>query len=323
MKKRLAVVFLGFFLLTAAGCVNQHPVDPAGQPAGSGQPGTSAVPVAGEAADGGWDAGVSPALAEEYRLVATSRATVEICDRLGLRLVGVPALEGLPERYAGVSRAGSAMAPDLEVIRMLSPTEVVGPDTLEGDLAPGYQNAGLPATFLNLRGVGGLYESVAYLGEKYGAPDEAAALIDEYRAALAALEAKRDGRQGPRVLILMGMPGAYIECTPNSYVGDLIELCGGTSVVTDPVEGFVSWNTEDLLNLDPDIILRTAHALPDLVADMFAREFGENDIWKHFRAVQEGRVYDLDYTVFSMSANFRWPEAFDQLATIFYGDEGE
>jgi iron complex transport system substrate-binding protein len=117
----------------------------------------------------------------------------------------------------------------------------------------------------------------------------------------------------------MGLPGAYIECTQNSYVGSLIEMGGGINLVTDPTEDFVSWNTEALLELDPDIILRTAHALPDLVADMFAKEFEENDIWKHFRAVQEGRVYDLDYTVFGMSANFRWPEAFEQMAEIFYG----
>lgn len=285
MKRFIAPLLAALLALT--GCVNQHPAE-------------NAVP-------------------NKYRLVATSRATAEICDRLGLELVGVASLEGLPERYATAARTGSAMAPDLEAIRILNPTEVIGPDTLESDIAPGYENAGIPATFLNLRAVGGLYESVAYLGEKYDAQEETDALVAEYQAALTELEAKKGEREGPRVLILMGMPGAYIECTPNSYAGDLVALCGGVNVVTDPLEGFVSWNTEALLELDPDIILRTAHALPDLVADMFAKEFEENDIWKHFRAVQEGRVYDLDYNIFSMSANFRWPEAFGELATMFYG----
>jgi iron complex transport system substrate-binding protein len=258
--------------------------------------------------------------AGEYRLIATSRAAVEICDRLGIALAGVPELEGLPERYADTPRTGGAMSPDLEAIALINPTEVVGPDTLEGDLAPGYRNAGIPATFLNLRSVEGLYEAAEYLGEKYGAADRARELTEEYRAALRELEESRDGRDGPRVLILMGLPGAYIECTPNSYVGSLVELCGGVSVVTDPAESFVSWNTEELLNLDPDVILRTAHALPDLVAEMFAKEFSENDIWSNFRAVREGRVYDLDYGVFALSANFRWPEAFDMLESVFYGE---
>jgi iron complex transport system substrate-binding protein len=207
------------------------------------------------------------------------------------------------------------------MIKLLDPAEVVGPDTLEGDLASGFENVGVPATFLNLRSVAGLYESIEYLGEKYGKEEKARTLIQEYHVILAELEAARTGKQSPRVLILMGLPGAYIECTPNSYVGSLVEMGGGINVVTDPAEDFVSWNTETLLSLDPDIILRTAHALPDLVADMFAKEFAENDIWKHFRAVQEGRVYDLDYTIFGMSANFRWPEAFDEMAEIFYGED--
>jgi iron complex transport system substrate-binding protein len=320
MRKLAAAALLALAVVIAAsGCVNQHPApeeSPTSERAGET---ADIAAVTGAPAPSG---SVEPEPSENntYRLIATSRAAVEICGRLGLELVGRPALDGLPERYDGLPETGSPMQPDFEAIRLLAPTEVIGPDTLEGELAPGFENAGVPATFLNLRSVAGLYESAAYLGGKYGAEDAADALIAEYETALAELEAKKAGKQGPRVLILMGLPGAYIECTPSSYVGSLIELCGGTSVVTDPVEDFVSWNTEALLELDPDVIVRTAHALPELVADMFAKEFEENDIWKHFRAVREGRVYDLDYNVFGMSANFRWPEAFDELAEIFYGE---
>ena len=42
---------------------------------------------------------------------------------------------------------------------------------------------------------------------------------------------------------------------------------------------------------EPDIILRAAHALPDQVAEMFAEDFKTNDIWKHFQAVKDGKVY--------------------------------
>ncbi|MDR1588694.1 MAG: heme ABC transporter substrate-binding protein IsdE [Oscillospiraceae bacterium] len=314
MKKLAAALLVLAAALAASGCVNQHPARDEPTPSGS------AVETADASASEDTPAPLQSAPEDTYRLVATSRAAVDICDRLGLRLVGRPALEGLPERYSDLPETGSPMQPDFEAIRLLEPTEVVGPDTLESDLATGFENAGIPATFLNLRSVEGLYESVGYLGEKYGAAEKADALIAEYRSARAELEAKKEGRSGPRVLILMGLPGAYIECTPSSYAGSLVELCGGTSVVTDPVEDFVSWNTEALLELDPDVIVRTAHALPELVQEMFAKEFEENDIWKHFRAVQEGRVYDLDYTVFGMSANFRWPEAFDELGEIFYGD---
>ena len=120
------------------------------------------------------------------------------------------------------------------------------------------------------------------------------------------------------MLVLMGLPGAYIECTPNSYVGSLVELAGAANVVQDDFMNFVSWNTEELLELDPDVILLTAHGLPDLAMEMFAEEFTTNDIWKHFRAVQEGQVYQLDYNTFGMSCTFDWPEALEILKEILY-----
>ena len=74
-----------------------------------------------------------------------------------------------------------------------------------------------------------------------------------------------------------------------------------------------------MLKKDPDMILRTAHALPDQVMAMFKKDFAENDIWKHFRAVKEGKVYDLDYKKFGMSAKFNYKEALNDLDKLFYG----
>ena len=73
-----------------------------------------------------------------------------------------------------------------------------------------------------------------------------------------------------------------------------------------------------MLKKDPDMILRTAHAMPDDVKEMFKKDFAENDIWKHFRAVKENKVYDLDYKKFGMSAKFNYKEALDDLEDLFY-----
>lgn len=54
---------------------------------------------------------------------------------------------------------------------------------------------------------------------------------------------------------------------------------------------------------------------------MFAEEFSTNDVWKHFRAVQDGRVYDLDSSLFNMSANFSYSEALQALQPMLYGED--
>ena len=73
-----------------------------------------------------------------------------------------------------------------------------------------------------------------------------------------------------------------------------------------------------MLQKDPDIILRCAHALPDEVMKMFEKDFAENDIWKHFRAVKNEEVHDLSYKRFGMSAKFNYKEALDDLEAILY-----
>lgn len=73
-----------------------------------------------------------------------------------------------------------------------------------------------------------------------------------------------------------------------------------------------------MLQKNPDVILRTAHALPDEVMQMFADDFRENDIWQHFSAVENGRVYDLPYDSFGMSAKFNYKEALELLDEILY-----
>ena len=83
----------------------------------------------------------------------------------------------------------------------------------------------------------------------------------------------------------------------------------------------IAVNTEDMKTKEPDVILRAAHGLPDEARKMCAEEFSTNDIWQHFKAEQEGRVYDLDSDLFNMSANFSYEEALKALQPMLYGEE--
>ncbi len=167
-----------------------------------------------------------------------------------------------------------------------------------------------------------MYASIEGLGEKFNRQEEAQALVEEFNAFIEEYKDRNGEKESPKVLVLMGLPGSYIVATESSYVGSLVKLAGGTNVYGDG-EGqeFLTANTEDMKTKDPDIILRAAHALPDQVVEMFAEEFETNDIWKHFRAVQEGKVYDLSYEKFGMSAKFNYPEALEELQPMLYGEQ--
>ena len=256
------------------------------------------------------------------KIIATSPATADICDKLDLDLVGVcsSSISTIPERYQDVTTVGTAMSPDMEIVASLKPDWILSPISLQSDLQPKYENIGTDWAFLNLRSVQGMYRSIQELGEIFDREEQADALVKEFQDFYEKYKKKNEGKDHPKVLILMGLPGSYIIATEKSYVGSLVALAGGENVYTDSSQEFLTVNTEDMKTKEPDIILRAAHALPDQVVEMFNEDFKTNDIGKHFDSVKNGRVYDLTYENFGMSATFRYPKALEELQPILYPD---
>ena len=332
-KKRLAILVLagvmGILPLTLGGCVDQSQ---------GGQTAESAAPEEGSAEDTGDVATLLQiddpeekaaveaakkkvaAMKEEPRIIATSPATADICDKLDLDLAGVcsTTTSTIPERYAGLPSVGTAMSPDMEIVSSLDPDWILSPASLQSDLQPKYEAIDTDWAFLNLRSVPGMYRSIQELGEIFDREEEAQALVDEFTEFYNSYKEKNEGKESPKVMVLMGLPGSYIIATENSYVGSLVELAGGENVYAGTDQEFLTVNTEDMKTKEPDIILCASHALPDQVMEMFKEDFATNDIWKHFEAVQEDRVYYLTYELFGMSATFRYPEALEELQPILY-----
>lgn len=265
------------------------------------------------------------AMDEEPRIIATSPATADICDRLELDLVGVcsSTISTIPERYAEVEQVGTSMSPDMEIVASLSPDWILSPASLQSDLQPKYEAIDTDWAFLNLRSVPGMYRSIQELGEIFGREEQAQELVDEFTEFYEEYSTRNEGKESPKVLILMGLPGSYIIATENSYVGSLVELAGGENVYAGTDQEFLTVNTEDMKTKEPDIILCAAHALPDQVTEMFKEDFETNDIWQHFESVQNDRVYYLTYELFGMSATFDYPEALEELQPILYPESEE
>lgn len=254
------------------------------------------------------------------RIVVTSMATAYIMEKLDLQVVGVPdsQVDPLPDRYRGVTSVGAPMQPDQEVLSALQPDWVISPASLIGDLKPIYEKLNLIYGFINLNTVPGMYQSISDLGRLFNRQQEAAALVADYDRFMADYRQRHPAGSGKKVLILMGLPGSYVVATDQSYVGSLVKLAGGENVYPDASQPFLNVNVEDMLKKDPDLIFCTAHALPDEVMVMFHEEFQTNPNWKHFRAVKEGRVYDLNHSRFGMSAKFNYPEALSDLEGYLY-----
>lgn len=253
------------------------------------------------------------------RIVATTVAVAEIMDALEIDLVGVPtSYKDLPKRYKGLTEIGNPMNPDMEIILSLKPTEVMSVSTLKSDLDTVFSSKGIESSFINLQTLDTMQQEILAIGERYDREEQAEAIIRKFEGKMAEAEKRTEGKEPPTVLILMGVPGSYLVATENSYIGDLVRMSGGKNIISGEEVEYLSSNTEYLQKSNPDIILRAAHGMPEEVVDMFDKEFKENDIWKHFNAVKNDRVYDLKEELFGTTGNLAAPEAIDGLLEMLY-----
>ncbi len=297
-KKKIHIsILLLLIIINVTGCVNQHP-----NKSGESEEVKAAMQT------------------NDVRVATTSVAITQICDRMGISPIAVPKsqISDIASTHPDATVIGSPMSPDIEVLRQIAPDYVLSPSSLISDLQPKYEAAGLSYAFFNLKSVTGMYKSIEEFGALVGREDKAQELISEFEDFYNEYTKNHEGKEGPRVLVLMGLPGSYVVATENSYAGSLVELAGGINVYAGTDKEFLNVNAEDMLLQNPDIILRTAHAMPDSVMEMFSEEFATNDIWSHFEAVKNGKVYDLPSEYFGMSATFEYKEALNVLEDIFY-----
>ncbi len=253
------------------------------------------------------------------RVVATTVAVTEIMDALEVDLVGVPtSSKTLPKRYKGLPEVGNPMSPDTEKVKSLKPSEVLSVTTLEYELKPVFDGVGMKANFLDLTSLKNMQSSISDLGKKYGREKQAEAVVTKLDKKVASIQKEVKGKKEPTVLILLGVPGSYLVATEHSYIGDLVKQLGGKNIVQGEQVEYLASNTEYLKKADPDIILRAAHGMPDEVVKMFDKEFKTNDIWKHFAAVKNNRVYDLEERLFGTTGNLAAIEALDELKKMMY-----
>ncbi|RHM61288.1 MULTISPECIES: heme ABC transporter substrate-binding protein IsdE [Coprobacillaceae] len=262
---------------------------------------------------------------QQVKLVSTSIAISEILVSLNIskdQVVGIPETQSysIPKRYQKATKIGTAMSPDMEKLSQLKPDLILSPQSLEGDLAKKYKKLKLNSSFVNLNSLSGMYKSIQELGKLLNHEKQAYQLINEYVDYMTAFREKHQDQQSPRVLILMGLPGgSYVVATESSYVGDLVRLAGGTNIYgSGDGQDFINVSVEDMLKQNPDIILRTSHAMPQQVQEYFKQEFQNNGAWSQFEAVKNQKVYDLNHKYFGMSANFNYQKGLESLEDILY-----
>lgn len=257
----------------------------------------------------------------EERVVASSVAVVQILDALSVPMVGVPTSSyELPESVADVTRIGSAMSPDMEVIASLEPTVVVSVDSLSEDLKTQFDSLKIDSEFVNLDSYDGLKAAIKSLGERFGVSEKAEELVASFEARETDIQQSIEGKESPSVLIIFGAGSSFMVASEDSYVGNLASIVGAKNIITDAPSSFSPIDMEYLADQNPDYILFMAHADPEESLEAFNQEIEKNQAWQNFDAVKNGNIVALETGYFGMSANLNAVDAMEKLVDILYGE---
>jgi iron complex transport system substrate-binding protein len=241
----------------------------------------------------------APQPAVPARIVSTSPSITETLFALGLgnRVVGVSTFCRYPPEAASLTRVGTFLKPDAELIAGLRPDLVVVHEVSTG-IDRKLAALRLPFVVVERGTLASVFSSMHQIGAAARVADRAANLVKDIERRL---ENVRQSAASPRrrVLFIIGRrhPGTLTDLVavgPGSYLNDVIEVAGGSNVLNiagQPEYPRISMET--VLRLDPEVIVDTVD-MGETPADWRQRAPINERLWSAYgtlTAVKSGRLY--------------------------------
>jgi len=237
------------------------------------------------------------------RVVSLAPSITEILFDLGLgaQVVGATRFCRFPPAALAIERVGGMYDLSLEQIAMKQPTAVFALNE-SSHIAKPLSRLGIKTTLIEHRGVAGILESYSIIGRECGVEAQAAARVEELRAAEREIQITCSARGGnkttpTRAMVVVGRATSggmssdiYISGRDGFY-SDVLRMVGAINVHSDRTVPVPTVSSEGILSLNPDVILEIVN-VDDGESSAVRRSF-----WSRFAripAVVNNRVFILE-----------------------------
>ena len=227
------------------------------------------------------------------RIVSLVPAVTEMIFALGAgnRVAAVSSFDRFPPEVERLPRIGALLDPDVERILSLEPDLVIVYRSQDG-LMKQLARASIPVYVYAHAGLSDVMRTIREVGDRIGAPREAAQLTGRMESAIGAIRAAADGRPRPRTLVVFGREAFTLRGIYASggigFVHDMLSAAGGDNVFADVKREAVQASTEMIIARKPEVILEL-RADP-IAAEIEARELRTWTTLSSVPAVSAGRV---------------------------------
>ncbi len=264
-------------------------------------------------------ANVAAAKPPPTRIVSLTPSVTETIFALGLgeRVVAVSDFCDVPAAATRLPRVGSFLAPVVERVVALQPDLVITSPTPGNRGAVGaLERAGVPVVVVaeGSASVAETRESIRAVARAAGALDAGERLVRALDARLARVAERVRGRRPPRTIVAVGFE-PFVLAGPESYLGELVEIAGGTNVAAAVGGKWPRTGWEFLVASDIEVIIDLAAAMGIDAGSARAR-------WSRFAAipaVAAGRVSVLASSAL-VRPGPRIGEAAEELARVLHPD---
>ncbi|MBI1895017.1 MAG: ABC transporter substrate-binding protein [Acidobacteria bacterium] len=235
----------------------------------------------------------------------------------GDRVVGVTSYCNYPPESREREKIGgfSSKSISLEKIVSLQPELVVAAGRIHEPIIAELDRLDIPVVALGAESFDELFRELKMLGTLVGREKATGPLIERLRSRVRAIqEIAETIKPEKRVTAFyLTWDEPLTAAGPASYVGQMIEICGGANIISDASSQYPQISLEVLIDRNPDVILAASMgSMRRSVESLRAKPD-----WSNLKAVRNNRVYLLDSDLVSRCGP-RLVDALEDMAHALY-----
>ena len=248
------------------------------------------------------------------RAACLTEICADIMAEIGLEPVAVNDPLSSDPRFFG-SKAeefqligGSFFEPNLEDIAASEPDFVFG----LGGVHDGLRDALRPIAPLYIVNPASYEDSIGYLrdvGALMGRADEAEEAVERFLAKLEDYKARSPKNRS--ALVMFGSDVNFGIDTEGALTGGMLAEVTDYPWPVQPAEqgghgpGSTQYSLEGVLSVDPDVIFVQTLAFPGFQPPPLSEQLKENPLWSELKAVQNGEVHEVSFSLWSTGRGTR------------------
>lgn len=220
-----------------------------------------------------------------------------------------------------VTDLGASKEISLETLIATEPDFIVAScnTQLDLDFMPTFEEMGIPAAYFEVSTFESYLSMLDRCTQITGDTDAYQTNGADVQAQVDEAIARADGSQPSVLYIRVSSSGCKVKNSQDNVLGEMLAALGCVNIADSEDSLLEDLSMEVILQQDPDYIFLVYQTADPSVGEAVADEtLRSNPAWNSLRAVQEGRCYVMDQTLYNLKPNARWGQAYEQLADILY-----